>query len=135
MALGGHARRFPLVNFIGHVHHRNDTVSDFADKMGSSFDIGFLRRFRSRGRRPDGIGCGPRRSASISSYAADDEVPLAEIAARKFNTTHETRWVSRREFETDFPVMLGAIDQPSIDGANTYFVSKAAKQAASAVST
>ena len=59
----------------------------------------------------------------------DDEVPLAEIAAKRFNTTHETRWVSRREFQNDFANMLRAMDQPSIDGANTYFVSKAAKQA------
>jgi len=59
----------------------------------------------------------------------NDEVPLAEIAAKRFNTTHETRWVSGQEFQTDFDAMLRAMDQPSIDGANTYFVSKVAKQA------
>jgi asparagine synthase (glutamine-hydrolysing) len=58
-----------------------------------------------------------------------DEVPLAEMAARQFGTTHETRWVSANEFQTDFAAMLSAMDQPSIDGANTYLVSKAAKQA------
>jgi asparagine synthase (glutamine-hydrolysing) len=58
-----------------------------------------------------------------------DEVPLAEMVARQFGTTHQTRWLSPGEFRTDFAAMLSAMDQPSIDGANTYFVSKAAKQA------
>jgi len=58
-----------------------------------------------------------------------DEVPTAELVARQFGTTHDTRWVSRSEFQADFAAMLSAMDQPSIDGANTYFVSKAAKQA------
>ena len=58
-----------------------------------------------------------------------DEVPIAELVARQFGTTHDTRWVSRSEFHRDFAAMLSAMDQPSIDGANTYFVSKAAKQA------
>ncbi len=58
-----------------------------------------------------------------------DEVPVAEQVAKQFGTTHDTRWVSRKEFQTDFAAMLSAMDQPTIDGANTYFVSKAAKQA------
>ncbi len=58
-----------------------------------------------------------------------DEVPFAEMAAKQFGTTHATRWVSRKEFQTDFAAMLSAMDQPTIDGANTYFVSKVAKQA------
>jgi asparagine synthase (glutamine-hydrolysing) len=58
-----------------------------------------------------------------------DEVPLAEEVSKQFNTTHQTRWVARREFQSDFAAMLSAMDQPSIDGANTYFISKAAKQA------
>jgi asparagine synthase (glutamine-hydrolysing) len=58
-----------------------------------------------------------------------DEVPFAEMVAKQFGTTHDTRWVSGGEFQTDFEAMLSAMDQPSIDGANTYFVSKAAKQA------
>jgi len=58
-----------------------------------------------------------------------DEVPLAESVSRRFGTTHDTRWVSRREFESDLHAMLNAMDQPSIDGANTYFVSKVARQA------
>ncbi|HVN30337.1 MAG TPA: asparagine synthase (glutamine-hydrolyzing), partial [Candidatus Binataceae bacterium] len=62
-------------------------------------------------------------------HSEADEVPLAEIVAKLFGTTHETRWVTRKEFYADMDAMLAAMDQPSIDGANTYFVSKAAKHA------
>lgn len=58
-----------------------------------------------------------------------DEAPLAEVAARQFGTAHETRWISRKEFQNDFASMVAAMDQPSVDGVNTYFVSKAARQA------
>jgi asparagine synthase (glutamine-hydrolysing) len=57
-----------------------------------------------------------------------DEVPLAELVARSYRTTHQTRWVTRNEFQEDFARLLSAMDQPSIDGVNTYFVSKATKQ-------
>lgn len=57
---------------------------------------------------------------------ADDEVPLAEAAARRFGTHHSTQRVSFEAFETERDRMLAAMDQPSIDGVNTYFVSRAA---------
>ena len=58
-----------------------------------------------------------------------DEAPLWRTLARQLGTDHETRWISRKEFRADFAAMLKAMDQPTIDGVNTYFVSKAAKQA------
>ena len=39
------------------------------------------------------------------------------------------RRVSREEFQADLPAILEAMDQPSIDGVNTWFVSKAAREA------
>ncbi len=50
------------------------------------------------------------------------EVPLAETVARQLGTTHQTRWVSRSEFHADLAAVLAAMDQPSVDGVNTYFV-------------
>jgi asparagine synthase (glutamine-hydrolysing) len=38
------------------------------------------------------------------------------------------RWVPRAEFEQDIPLILDAMDQPSIDGVNTWFASKAAAE-------
>jgi len=62
------------------------------------------------------------------SGTANDETILAATVAQRFGTRHETRWVGRGEFDTQFERMLAAMDQPSIDGANTYFVSLAAAQ-------
>lgn len=59
----------------------------------------------------------------------DDEAPLAETVARLYGADHETRVVDRQEFEADLPRILNAMDQPSIDGINTWFVSKAAHEA------
>lgn len=58
----------------------------------------------------------------------DDETNLAQTVARRFATRHTTRIVTEREFADDLPRVLDAMDQPSIDGINTWFVSKAASE-------
>src|SRR6185436_8118432 len=58
-----------------------------------------------------------------------DEAPLAERFARELGTLHTTRVVSRDEFLGDLPKILAAMDQPTIDGVNTWFVSKAVHEA------
>ncbi len=57
-----------------------------------------------------------------------DESPLAESVARHYATEHTTRWVSAAEFMADLPRIIEAMDQPSIDGINTWFVSKATRE-------
>ncbi len=59
---------------------------------------------------------------------AQDETPLAGEVAKHYGTSHAKRMVTRAEFEDDFPRILAAMDQPSIDGINTWFVSKAAHE-------
>lgn len=59
---------------------------------------------------------------------ADDEAPLAAEVARTYGTRHTTRVITEKEFQADLPGILEAMDQPSIDGINTWFVSKAAKE-------
>ncbi|HTV26228.1 MAG TPA: asparagine synthase (glutamine-hydrolyzing) [Xanthobacteraceae bacterium] len=59
----------------------------------------------------------------------DDEVPLATEVAAHYGAEHIVRWVNKREFEEDLPAIFEAMDQPSIDGINTWFVAKAAKEA------
>ncbi len=56
----------------------------------------------------------------------NDEVPLAQMVAARFGARHETSSVSREDFESEFENILAAMDQPSTDGVNTYFVSRAA---------
>jgi asparagine synthase (glutamine-hydrolysing) len=54
-----------------------------------------------------------------------DEAPLAERFARELGTLHHTRVVTREEFRADLPKIFAAMDQPTIDGVNTWFISKA----------
>jgi len=55
-----------------------------------------------------------------------DEVPLAEKVAGTYGTHHRTEWVAGSAFHGERDALFAAMDQPSIDGVNTYFVSKAA---------
>jgi asparagine synthase (glutamine-hydrolysing) len=59
----------------------------------------------------------------------DDETPLALETASRYHTDHAVRMVDETEFMADFPRIMAAMDQPSIDGINTWFVSKAASEA------
>jgi asparagine synthase (glutamine-hydrolysing) len=58
----------------------------------------------------------------------ENEVPVAEAIASHYGLLHFVRRVSRAEFEQDIPYILDAMDQPSIDGINTWFASKAAAE-------
>jgi glycosyltransferase involved in cell wall biosynthesis len=58
-----------------------------------------------------------------------DETPLAEEVARQYAADHQTIWVTRKDFEQDLHRLLDAMDQPSCDGVNSYFISKTAAEA------
>jgi asparagine synthase (glutamine-hydrolysing) len=60
---------------------------------------------------------------------AEDEAPLAGHVAERYGARHIVRRVGEREFREDLPAIIEAMDQPSIDGVNTWFVAKAAKEA------
>src|SRR5262245_29780673 len=59
---------------------------------------------------------------------ANDEISFAAETARLYGVQHSTRVITQQEFTQDFPNILAAMDQPSIDGINTWFVSKAARE-------
>lgn len=58
-----------------------------------------------------------------------DEGPLAAEVARTLGTRHVERRVGRADFAGLWPAALAAMDQPSIDGFNTFVVSRAAHEA------
>jgi asparagine synthase (glutamine-hydrolysing) len=58
----------------------------------------------------------------------EDESPLAAEIAAHYDSRHTTRVITEEEFRTDLPKILDAMDQPTIDGLNTWFVSKAARE-------
>ena len=60
---------------------------------------------------------------------ADDEVPLAERVAAHYGARHDTVWIDRADFRDAFGRFLHHMDQPTLDGVNSYFVSRAAAQA------
>jgi asparagine synthase (glutamine-hydrolysing) len=57
-----------------------------------------------------------------------DETPIAEEVANFFHTQHTTVRIQQKDFVADRDRIFAAMDQPSIDGVNTYYVSKAAAQ-------
>jgi asparagine synthase (glutamine-hydrolysing) len=58
----------------------------------------------------------------------DDETAGAAAVARACGMTHVVRRVTRAEFAADLPRLLAAMDQPTIDGVNTWFAAKAAAE-------
>lgn len=57
-----------------------------------------------------------------------DEAPIAEEVSQRFNTQHSTVRVEGKDFIAARDKVLQAMDQPTHDGVNTYFVSKAAAE-------
>jgi len=60
--------------------------------------------------------------------SSEDEAPIAAEVASRYGTRHTTRVVTEQEFRNDLPKIIEAMDQPTIDGLNTWFVSKAARE-------
>lgn len=58
----------------------------------------------------------------------EDEAPLAAQTARHYGVQHRIRRVTEREFQDDLPKIMAAMDQPTIDGINTWFVAKATRE-------
>lgn len=60
---------------------------------------------------------------------SNDEVPLAQRVSEYLGTDQHTCIVRCEDFAHEYSRIMAAMDQPSIDGVNTYFVSKAARKA------
>lgn len=60
---------------------------------------------------------------------AKDEVPLAEAVARHYGCRHTTMRITKALFTDLQARILADMDQPSVDGVNTWLVARAARQA------
>ncbi|MBI1245839.1 MAG: asparagine synthase (glutamine-hydrolyzing) [Alphaproteobacteria bacterium] len=58
----------------------------------------------------------------------NDETALAEAFAKARGTRQHTHWIGRAEFAAERDSLFAAMDQPTVDGINTYFVARAARQ-------
>ena len=56
----------------------------------------------------------------------NDEVPVARDIALRYGCDHRVSRVTAKDFHDELPAILRAMDQPSIDGVNTYFVAREA---------
>jgi len=81
----------------------------------------------------DATGGGSVKAITLafSQFAGteDDEAPLAGKVAAQYGAQHIVRIITEAEFKADLPLFMEAMDQPSIDGVNTWFVSKATREA------
>jgi asparagine synthase (glutamine-hydrolysing) len=74
-------------------------------------------------------GTAPRSlTLQFAEYAGkpDDEAPHARMLAQALGTHHETVSVGQSDFTAQCAQLLAAMDQPSIDGVNTWLVARAA---------
>ncbi|HET7711664.1 MAG TPA: asparagine synthase (glutamine-hydrolyzing), partial [Thermoanaerobaculia bacterium] len=58
----------------------------------------------------------------------NDEAPLAQALAREFGVRHTIRDLTYDQFKQELPRVFDAMDQPTVDGLNSYFISKAAAE-------
>jgi asparagine synthase (glutamine-hydrolysing) len=58
--------------------------------------------------------------------SANDEVEFATEVARHYNADHHVYRIGQRDFQEGMANIFNAMDQPSIDGVNSWFVTKAA---------
>ncbi len=73
---------------------------------------------------------GPLRTCSMIFAEADySEAPYARAVANAVRAEHFERVVTAQDMLVEFDHILAALDQPSVDGVNTYFVSQTARQA------
>jgi asparagine synthase (glutamine-hydrolysing) len=68
---------------------------------------------------------GPLKSYSIAfKERAFNEGRFAQTVAHKFGTEHIPCLVTAAGLKTELPAVISSMDQPTVDGINTYFVSK-----------
>jgi asparagine synthase (glutamine-hydrolysing) len=58
----------------------------------------------------------------------NDEAPLAALVARQYGVPHTIRDLTLADFKAELPHIFAAMDQPTVDGLNSYFISKAAAE-------
>lgn len=69
---------------------------------------------------------------SLSIYFEDEQYSekyYQDLVIQKTGVIHKSYKVTNEEYQAELPNILQAMDQPSIDGVNTYFISKYAKEA------
>src|SRR5579871_5813506 len=69
-----------------------------------------------------------RTYSLVFAEAEFSEAPFAQTVARKFDSQHVAMNVTAEQLHAELPDIIAAMDQPTVDGVNTYFVSKLTRQ-------
>jgi asparagine synthase (glutamine-hydrolysing) len=76
------------------------------------------------------FGGAPLSTLSIAfEESAYNEAPYARLVAERYGTVHREVVLRARDLFESMPRIFTAMDEPTVDGVNTYFVSEAAKRA------
>jgi asparagine synthase (glutamine-hydrolysing) len=106
-------------------HHRVADV-DVGVFLSAGIDSGTLTALAAEGGdRLRTVTLGFREFAGTPN----DETRLAALVARHYDTKHETVWIAQQDFRDHANRLIERMDQPTVDGVNTYFVAYAARQA------
>lgn len=93
--------------------------------LDSSTIIALMRQASERGDEDNSL-----HTFSIGfDHETFSETEFAESVAETFGTEHTSREVTADDVRDHLDDIIGAMDQPTIDGVNTYFVSKVAAEA------
>ena len=133
------AAREALLDSVRHHMVADVAVGAFLSAgIDSGALVGLMSEVQASSRRETERGTKDRESHPLRTITLafdeyrgtrDDESPIAAEVAALYRAQHTTRQVSQAEFAGDLPKILEAMDQPTIDGVNTWFVSKAAHEA------
>ncbi|HEV7670160.1 MAG TPA: asparagine synthase (glutamine-hydrolyzing) [Thermoanaerobaculia bacterium] len=99
--------------------------------LSAGLDSGLLAALAAR--EAKAAGAPPPRAFTLSFDRLEgtplDEAPLAGEVARTLGLPHTLSRIGRGDFLDLWDTALGAMDQPSIDGFNTFVVARAAREA------
>lgn len=88
--------------------------------LDSTAVVGLMSQFVSHPIRTYSLGFETR-------HQRYSELQWAKVAADRFGTDHTEVVITDDEVKGEYDRLIDAIDQPSLDGTNTYFVSRAAR--------
>jgi asparagine synthase (glutamine-hydrolysing) len=72
----------------------------------------------------------PPHTVSVQfGYASHDERPYIDFVQRRFGTEHTAIEVDDATILSEVPAAIAAMDQPTVDGVNTFVVSRLAREA------
>ncbi|MCX4188421.1 asparagine synthase (glutamine-hydrolyzing) [Methylophaga sp. OBS4] len=127
---------------LGESHNSRTTKHDVEESLNEAIGLHLLSDvpvgvFLSGGIDSSAVAtvASEQASTTVSTYTlvfdeADyDESRYARIVANSLGTHHHEIRLTQKEFGANLHAAISSCDQPTFDGVNTYFISKAIKQA------